>query len=105
MNQRGGGFLDGSAGYTLSQSKASKSTSKKVDWVQRSGDLTLGTLKLAVAVAGTGTILEAKAKALPSSPNAWTKSKPDRKAAMGETIDKKKFWAASFVGALQIDTS
>merc|ERR1711957_322620 len=99
-----GGFLSTSSpGFTLSKNEASKSTAKKVDWVQRSGNLTLGTLKLVVA--GTGTILEAKAKALPSSANAWKTSKPTRKAAMGLTSDKKQFWAASFVGSLQTDTS
>merc|ERR1740117_1260065 len=92
------------AGYEETLFKASKSTDKKVDWITQTG-----TTDGELAVAGTGEILVAKVKALPSSTDAaWLysrSSRPERKAMMGKTSDNKPFWATSFVGSLQTDTN
>merc|ERR1712086_82179 len=104
-----------SPGYREAEFKASKSTDKKVDWIKQTGctDKEKVCTDGKLEVVGAGEILVAKAKALPSKDSAWatascaaTKScRPERKAMMGNTSDTKPFWAASFVGNLQIATN
>jgi len=103
------------AGYEKAEFDASKSTDKKVDWIKQTGctDKEKVCTDGKLEVVGAGEILVAKAKALPSKDSAWatascaaTKScRPERKAMMGNTSDTKPFWAASFVGNLQIATN
>merc|ERR1712195_251175 len=98
---KGGNFFKASAGFEETAIKASKSTDKKSDWITQTGctdkEKVCTDGKLAAKVAGSGEILVVKTKTL-----AWTSSKPERKAMMGKTSDNKPFWAASFVGSLQI---
>merc|ERR1711957_120244 len=98
---KGGNFFKSSSGFDFTAIKASKSTDKKSDWITQTGctdkEKVCTDGKLAAKVAGSGEILVVKTKTL-----AWTSSKPERKAMMGKTSDNKPFWAASFVGSLQI---
>merc|ERR1712086_420038 len=102
-----GGMTAGGDGYEKAEFDASKSTDKKMDWIKQTGctDKEKVCTDGKLEVVGAGEILVAKTQTLPSKDSAWKSCRPERKAMMGNTSDTKPFWAASFVGNLQIATN